>query len=357
MCPDTTQAIPASAEVPTPSAPPRGGNVPGAADWLDVALEEYRALRANAWRAFARQRMVFAGGLVVFAIVVGLGLVAKHGTAAATAALVVFAPLVVLVLASLWSDAQAELLRTESSLQRLERSINARFPLDPPPLRWQSRADDPETAHGLLVSYRIAVVALLLVSVASATYGIVQRHPAPVGAVLLALAVVLVLVPTLFLVWWQWLVKTFKTFDVPDAIDISARPLNASKAAGTLAARERFLLDERTYTARELFPDAPEDAEERAYQILFDRRAFALERAGEILFPQFQFDAELRPRPVVAQVLAVLGEDDPLGRWELALWFTTPSAYLEGRRPVALLDREPARVVAAARDEFEPVVS
>ncbi|MGH2445015.1 MAG: hypothetical protein ACRDGD_03130 [Candidatus Limnocylindria bacterium] len=74
-------------------------------------------------------------------------------------------------------------------------------------------------------------------------------------------------------------------------------------------------------------------------------RLFALDAPSGRLFPAFQF-ADGQPRPVIAAVLKQLGSR--LGDWELLLWFTGSSGYLDGRRPVDLLDVDPDGVVDAA---------
>ena len=82
---------------------------------------------------------------------------------------------------------------------------------------------------------------------------------------------------------------------------------------------------------------------------LAEGRIFAIKHAGERRFPAFQFDHEGQPLPAIKRVLDALG--GTLGGWEIALWFTAPSGYLEGSRPVDLLRRDPDEVVAAAAYE------
>ena len=72
-----------------------------------------------------------------------------------------------------------------------------------------------------------------------------------------------------------------------------------------------------------------------------------MEWHGRIVFPAFQFGADGQPRPEIAAVLAQLraaGLDD----WQAALWFATPTGWLDDRRPVDVLDHEPDAVAAAA---------
>jgi hypothetical protein len=76
---------------------------------------------------------------------------------------------------------------------------------------------------------------------------------------------------------------------------------------------------------------------------------FTVYHQGRSVYPAFQFDNEGRPRPVVAEVLATLGQQ---GRgWQLALWFTSANGWLGGRRPVDVLDTDPAAISEAGRRE------
>ena len=87
-----------------------------------------------------------------------------------------------------------------------------------------------------------------------------------------------------------------------------------------------------------------------------ERQIFAVTHQGVRLFPAFQFDPEAhRPKPVVRQVLQTLPEQLMRGGWQLALWWTTPTAWLDWRRPLDLMDEQPEAVVEAAgheRDEW-----
>lgn len=76
-------------------------------------------------------------------------------------------------------------------------------------------------------------------------------------------------------------------------------------------------------------------------------RVFSVDVEGSQRFPGFQFGENGRPLPVVADVLAALG--DRLAAWELALWFSSDNDWLGGQRPVDVLDSDPEPVVEAAR--------
>ena len=84
-----------------------------------------------------------------------------------------------------------------------------------------------------------------------------------------------------------------------------------------------------------------------------DKKIFAVQFGGRLLYPAFQFDVQGRPRKVISKVLAALG--DAVGAWQMALWFVTPNGWLAGDKPVDLLDREPSALLDAAADVAEPV--
>ncbi|WP_144662866.1 hypothetical protein [Paenarthrobacter nicotinovorans] len=86
-----------------------------------------------------------------------------------------------------------------------------------------------------------------------------------------------------------------------------------------------------------------------------DQRAagklLAIKRPGGFKYPGFQIDPpEHALRPVIKDLLELAAE---AGRSEagLALWIISPTGYLDGARPVDLLD-EPETVVEAARQSF-----
>lgn len=71
------------------------------------------------------------------------------------------------------------------------------------------------------------------------------------------------------------------------------------------------------------------------------------------LHPVFQFDESGQPRPRVAELLAVMGneEDDPKG-WNRVFWLYGPHLGLEGATPAECFAKEPARVIALAQEDF-----
>lgn len=77
-------------------------------------------------------------------------------------------------------------------------------------------------------------------------------------------------------------------------------------------------------------------------------RIFTVSFEGETLVPAFLLDEEFQPRPVVQEPIRVLrqaGEDG----WALWTWFATPSPWIGGRVPAALLAMDPKLVAESAR--------
>ena len=91
----------------------------------------------------------------------------------------------------------------------------------------------------------------------------------------------------------------------------------------------------------------PQNRSGMAHRWRVHAQVFTVEVGEEPLFPGFQFDPDGRPRPIIAEVIDVLG--DRLEGWELALWFTGSNDWLGGLRPVDVLDSAAEQVVDAAR--------
>jgi hypothetical protein len=76
-------------------------------------------------------------------------------------------------------------------------------------------------------------------------------------------------------------------------------------------------------------------------------KVFSVEYGRRQLFPAFQFDRNWQPRQAIAAVLARLAEAG-LDGWSVALWWTAANGWLEGARPIDLLDEQPEQMIAAA---------
>jgi hypothetical protein len=80
-------------------------------------------------------------------------------------------------------------------------------------------------------------------------------------------------------------------------------------------------------------------------------RVLAVALGDELLYPGFQFTAEGRPHPAVAEALGRLRSDPGVTDWQAALWFASPTGWLGGQRPVDLIDEDPDAVIEAAAQE------
>ena len=87
-----------------------------------------------------------------------------------------------------------------------------------------------------------------------------------------------------------------------------------------------------------------------------ERRIFTVTQGDATYVPSFQFDENGRPRPAVARVIQILGEDRGMSDWGLALWFTGANGWLDDKRPVDVLKEEPEEVVQAAEQEAAELV-
>jgi hypothetical protein len=73
------------------------------------------------------------------------------------------------------------------------------------------------------------------------------------------------------------------------------------------------------------------------------------------LFPVFGFDSKcgLQVSEAIPGVLEIFR--GKLSDWGIAAWFIAGNSYLDGESPKDLVERNPNRVIAAARDEMNGV--
>jgi hypothetical protein len=139
---------------------------------------------------------------------------------------------------------------------------------------------------------------------------------------------------------------------MPDTVPSAPAVLQARRNA---LAREALFRDFGALTSAEVAELAGSKASNKA--ALANRwkqegRIFSVTHHGTTYYPAFQFDAQGRPLPVIAEVIRALGGEEG-GEWQLALWFLGNTGWLDGRRPVDLLASEPAEVAQAAQREAE----
>ena len=117
-------------------------------------------------------------------------------------------------------------------------------------------------------------------------------------------------------------------------------------------ARARLIQEFGALTSTEVADLAGSKAGNRAamaHRWKQEGRIFSVTYEGTVLYPAFQFDREGRPLAAMAQVIRTLGSKS--SEWELALWFMANTGWLDGQRPVDLLESDPEAVVKAAEAE------
>lgn len=136
---------------------------------------------------------------------------------------------------------------------------------------------------------------------------------------------------------------------LPQRSSVSAAA--AVQAQRNAEARQELIAEFGLFDSDELAALAGSNARNRsatASRWLATGRVFAVSHHGSRLFPAFQFDRGGQPRPVIAEVIEAL-EPQGFDGWEIALWFTTATGWLDDARPVDLLSEDPRGVAEAAR--------
>jgi hypothetical protein len=151
--------------------------------------------------------------------------------------------------------------------------------------------------------------------------------------------------------------------DVLDALAPKDRgPLSAAavlQARRNAKARSDLLEEFPALTSAEVADAANSRATNRASlanRWRDERKVFAIRVGDQQLYPAFQFDDDGRPLEAVTAALQHLSRGR-LNDWQTALWFTTPTGWLGGRRPVDLLSEEPEAVLEAAAREVGELVA
>ena len=131
------------------------------------------------------------------------------------------------------------------------------------------------------------------------------------------------------------------------------------QARRNAAARQQFLDEFPSLNSAEVADAALSKASNRAS--LANRwrdegKVFAIRVGDQQVYPAFQLDEQGRPHDVIARILSAL-RPGQLSDWQIALWMTSPTGWLGGRRPVDLLVDEPSKVLEAAQREVGELVA
>ncbi len=133
-------------------------------------------------------------------------------------------------------------------------------------------------------------------------------------------------------------------------------PTAVLQARRNAAARDQLLREFGGLASGEVAERAGSRAKNRAAlanRWKQEKRIFSVPHQGAEIFPGFQFDEHGQPREAIRDIVAALGGSSP---WELALWFISANGWLDGRRPVDLLDVDSLAVGQAARREADGIV-
>lgn len=142
------------------------------------------------------------------------------------------------------------------------------------------------------------------------------------------------------------LIESMTPADVPTAATVLQARRNS--AARMAVAREFGLLS--ADEVAELRGSTAANRSALASRWKQEGRLLAVQHHGRDRFPGFQLDAEGRPVPAIADIVARLGQG-----WETALWLVASNPDLDDDRPVDRLRDDPAAVIAAAEREAEAV--
>jgi hypothetical protein len=161
--------------------PPYGHERLVGVDWLGVAIEEYRSLRAEALASIDRQQRVLASGTATAGLLLGLGADAKPGSTVAVVLLLVLEPLLAWLVTAMWLGEVERMVRAGAFLSVLERKIAAHFPEQQPPLEWESRLRrEAPGGRRILWVYRAVFGVMTAIAAAAVAIGATQvigRHP------------------------------------------------------------------------------------------------------------------------------------------------------------------------------------
>lgn len=84
-----------------------------------------------------------------------------------------------------------------------------------------------------------------------------------------------------------------------------------------------------------------------------ERRIFSVPSRGVDFYPAFQFSpVSGEPLPVIRSLLEILESFD---EWQTALWLAATNVWLDGERPMDVVERDPDAVLDAARHAVEPL--
>lgn len=117
----------------------------------------------------------------------------------------------------------------------------------------------------------------------------------------------------------------------------------------TLDWRKEFMSAYECWTSTEVAKQSTSTARNVsaiASRWVAERKIFSVRFEGKTWFPRFQFQ-DGSPIPVIAAVIKIF-QTHATG-WDLAFFFTSPSSYLAGRKPIEILKSDPEKIKSLAQ--------
>jgi hypothetical protein len=140
---------------------------------------------------------------------------------------------------------------------------------------------------------------------------------------------------------------------------VTVSPEGAKQAQRNAQLRSGFLSEQPLLNSAQvaaLQGATASNASAAASRLVKAGRIFGVPQPGSRgkLFPAWQFEEHGGPRPQIKSVLSVLR---PAGfsDWATALWFVSPTGWLDDRTPLDVLDDDADAVVRAAEQEITEV--
>lgn len=134
----------------------------------------------------------------------------------------------------------------------------------------------------------------------------------------------------------------------------SIAEIEAQIRADTIWLRAQFFRTVATLTAQEVATLAGisgKDAHMTIERWRTDGLIFSVTRELGNLYPTFQFGEDMRPLPIVGNVLCILRQVQSRSDWDNAMWFFGANGWLGGPSPMDVLTSEPKLVIKAAEQE------
>jgi len=120
--------------------------------------------------------------------------------------------------------------------------------------------------------------------------------------------------------------------------------------------RRRFMSEWPSLTSKQVHEGSGSKGKNAALTASRWRRqgkVFAIPFRNVDRYPAFQF-SDGRPKDIVAKILKEVAEQRT--PWQIAFWFVAENGWLDGRRPIDLMDAEPDLVIGAARREVDEAI-